>query len=138
MLIAAMVLGLIGGMTYFIGGCAGTIVWPEGTAPWWVVCLIPVGAVGAMGASMARTKPALAGAIMLIAAASAMGIGFASLPDFVERQNALGGLPSAYLSVLVPAHAFAGNVLVLPVSLLTLIIGGLLAISSGKKTASED
>src|SRR5512136_3118575 len=103
MLIAAMVLGLVGGITYFVGGCAGTISWPDGTAPWWVISLIPVGGVGAMGASMARTKPTMAGVVMLIAAASAMGIGFASLPDFIERQSTVGGLPAEYLSVLVPA-----------------------------------
>lgn len=138
MLVAAMILGLIGGITYFVGGCAGTIAWPDGTAPWWVVSLIPVGALGAMGASMARTKPTMAGVIMLIAAASAMVIGLASLPNFIERQSTVGGLPSEYLTVLVPAHALGGNLLVVPLSLLTLIIGGMLALSSGKKNATDD
>jgi len=138
MLIAAMILGLIGGITYFVGGCTGTISWTDGTAPWWVVSLIPIGAVGAMGAAMARTKPVVAGVVMLIAAVSAMGIGFASLPDFVARQGTAGGLPSEYFTVLVPAHALSGNLLVAPFSLLTLIIGGMLALSSGKKTGADD
>jgi len=138
MLIAAMVLGLIGGITYFVGGCAGTISWGEGTAPWWVISLIPIGAVGAMGAAMARTKPMTAGAVMLLAAAGAMGVGFASLPDFINRLDTVGEVPSNYLTVLVPAHALTGNLLVVPFSLLTLIIGGMLAISTGKKTAAED
>jgi len=138
MLIAAMVLGLIGGITYFVGGCAGTISWGEGTAPWWVISLIPIGAVGAMGAAMARTKPLTAGAVMLLAAAGAMGVGFASLPDFINRLDTAGEVPSNYLTVLVPAHALTGNLLVVPFSLLTLIIGGMLAISTGKKTAAED
>lgn len=138
MLIAAMVLGLIGGITYFVGGCTGTISWGEGTAPWWVISLIPIGAVGAMGASMARTKPMMAGAIMLLAAAGALGVGFASLPDFLGRLETADGLPNYYFTVPVPAHALSGNVLLVPFSLLTLIIGGMLAISTGKKTAADD
>jgi hypothetical protein len=138
MLVAAMILGLIGGISYFVGGCAGTISWPDGAAPWWVISLIPIGGVGAMGASMARTKPSMAGVVMLIAAVSAMGVGFASLPDFIERQSTVGALPSEYLTVLVPAHALGGNILVVPFSLLTLIIGGMLALSTGKKSGADD
>ena len=138
MLIAAMVLGLFGGITYFVGGCTGTISWGEGTAPWWVISLIPIGAVGAMGAALAKTKPTMAGAIMMLAAAAAMGVGFASLPDFLSRLETAGGLPSYYFTVPVPAHALSGNILLVPFSLLSLIIGGMLAISTGKKTAADN
>jgi hypothetical protein len=139
MLIAAMILGLIGGITYFVGGGAGTIAWTgDGAAPWWVVSLIPIGALGAMGAALARTKPNVAGIVMLLAAASAMGIGFASFGDYAARQVTAGELPSGYLSVLVPTHAFAGTILYVPFPLLTLIIGGVLALSSGKKSGAED
>ncbi len=75
---------------------------------------------------------------MLLAAAGAMGVGFASLPDFINRLDTAGGVPSNYLTVLVPAHALGSNILVAPFSLLTLIIGGMLAISTGKKTAADD
>jgi hypothetical protein len=139
MLVAAMILGLIGGITYFVGGGAGTIAWTaDGSAPWWVISLIPIGVVGAMGAAMARTKPILAGVIMLLAAAGALGIGFASFADYADRQSIAGGLPSAYLSILLPTHAFAGTLLYVPFPLLTLIIGGMLALSSGKKTGADD
>ena len=86
MLIAAMILGLIGGITYFVGGGAGAIGWGgEGSAPWWVVSLIPIGVLGAMGAALARTKPSVAGMIMLLAAAGAMGVGFASFEEYAVR-----------------------------------------------------
>ncbi len=134
MLVAAMILGLIGGMTYFVGGCTGIITWPDGTAPWWMISLILVGAVGAMGGAMARTKPTMAGIVMLLATAGAIGIGFASYNAY-----------DAYVAdrvlsrdILLPVHPFMGSVMYTPVPLLTLVIGGMLALSSGKKTAADD
>jgi len=134
MLIAAMILGLIGGITYFVGGGAGAIGWSgEGSAPWWVVSLIPIGVLGAMGAALARTKPSLAGMIMLLAAVGAMSVGFASFEEYAGEQ-----IGSQYMSLVLPMHAFAGSVLYAPVPLLTLVIGGVLALSSGKKSGAED
>jgi hypothetical protein len=133
MLIAAMILGLIGGITYFVGGGAGVIGWADGTAPWWMISLIPIGAIGAMGAAMARTKPTLAGAIMLLAGAGAMGVGFASYKSYASLTTSAITLP-----IVVPVHAFVGSIVYFPVALLTLIIGGMLAVSSGKKTAADD
>lgn len=135
MLIAAMILGLIGGIIYFVGGGAGVIVWDgDGSAPWWMISLIPIGALGSMGAAMARTKPGLAGIIMLVAATGALGVGFASY-----------GAYNTYVSdrilsrdLLLPVHPFMGYVLYTPVPLLTLIIGGMLALSSGKKTGADN
>ena len=134
MLIAAMILGLIGGITYFVGGGAGAIGWGgEGSAPWWVVSLIPIGVLGAMGAALARTKPSVAGMIMLLAAAGALGVGFASFEEYASGQ-----ISSPYMSLVLPTHAFSGSVLYAPVPLLTLVIGGMLALSSGKKSGAED
>ncbi len=104
MLIAAMILGLIGGVTYFVGGGVGTIVLSEGTnsAPWWVVSLIPIGVVGAMGAAMARTKPNVAGIVMLLAVVGAMGVGFASC-DAAQEYGAIS-------EALKGIHPFRGSI----------------------------
>lgn len=134
MLIAAMVLGLIGGFTYFVGGCAGVIAWEGGTAPWWMILLVVIGPVGAMGAAMARTRPSMAGGVMLAAAAAALVVGLASYDDFLEKT---GTMSSAFDGAL-PLHPFMGAVFGLPVPLLTLVIGGMLAMASGKKTAAEE
>jgi hypothetical protein len=134
MLIAAMVLGLIGGVTYFVGGCVGVIDWGEGTAPWWMISLIVIGAVGAMGGPIARTKPSIAGAIMLIAAAAALCVGIASWGAYDEY------VADSVLSrdIVLPMHPLMGSIIYAPVPLLTLIIGGVLALSSGKKSGAED
>lgn len=135
MLIAAMVLGLIGGITYFVGGCTGVIVWEDGTAPWWMIMLVVIGPVGAMGAAMARTKPSMAGVVMLAAAAVALGVGLASYTDFQEKVV----IDTTLLSDgVLPVHPFMGSLLGVPVPLLALVIGGMLALSSGKKTGAED
>lgn len=136
MLIAAMILGLIGGITYFVGGCVGVIGWEDGTAPWWMIMLVVIGPVGAMGAAMARTKPQMAGMIMLLAAAAALGVGLASYSDFQARS--MDTMLSLSRDVSLPAHPFMGSLLSVPVPLLTLVIGGMLALSSGKATAVED
>jgi len=132
MLIAAMILGLIGGISYFIGGGVGSIVLGEGTAsaPWWVVSLIPIGALGAMGAAMVRTKPSVAGMTMLLAAIGAIGVGFASCEAAMEYK--------AIDEVLNTIHPFGGPFMFVQVPLLSLIIGGMLALSSGKKTGADD
>jgi len=134
MLIAAMILGLIGGITYFVGSCIGVINWSGGTAPWWMASLIVIGAVGAMGGAMARTKPSMAGVVMLLAAAGAVGVGFASYNAYdayvIDRVISR--------DIILPVHPFMGSVMYLPVPLLTLVIGGMLALSSGKKTGADD
>jgi hypothetical protein len=134
MLIAAMILGLIGGITYFVGGCVGVITWPDGTAPWWMIMLVVIGPVGAMGAAMARTKPSLAGTVMLVAAAAALGVGLASYSSFESYVSDMVISPD----IALPVHPFMGSLFSVPVPLLTLVIGGMLALSSGKTTAAED
>ncbi len=135
MLIAAMVLGLIGGVAYFVGGCVGVIGWEDGTAPWWMIMLVVIGPVGAMGGAMARTKPQMAGAVMLLAAAAALGVGLASYSDFTSR---FAGWVSSSPELALPVHPFMGSLWSLPVPLLTLVVGGMLALSSGKRTVAED
>ena len=61
MLIAAMILGIIGGISYFVGGGAGAIGWGGDGAPWWVFALMPIGVLGAMGAMRSTNKPNLGG-----------------------------------------------------------------------------
>jgi hypothetical protein len=132
MLIAAMILGLIGGITYFVGGGVGTIVLGEGadSAPWWVVSLIPIGALATMGAAIVRTKPNVAGYVLLLAAAGAIGVGFASCQEAMEYK--------AIDEVLNTIHPFGGPFMFVQVPLLSLFIGGMLALSSGKKTGADD
>jgi hypothetical protein len=137
MLIAAMILGLIGGITYFVGGCTGIVSWPDTiseTAPWWMIMVTAIGAAGAMGAAMARTKPSTAGIVMLLAAAVALGVGIASYNAFAGYVT--DGVVSG--DIPLPVHPFAGSIWYTPVPLLTLIIGGVLALSSGKRTGAED
>jgi len=134
MLIAAMILGLIGGITYFVGGGAGAVSWGEGTAPWWMLSLIPIGVLGAMGAMVVRTKPSLGGIVMLLAALGALGVGFASYNDYAGDSS----ISHQFASVILPVHPFMGSLMYAPVPLLTLVIGGVLALSSGKKSGAED
>ena len=86
-----------------------------------------------MGAALARTKPSVAGMIMLLAAAGAIGVGFASFEQYATEQVAPG-----YVVSLLPTHPFAGSLVYVPIPLLALIVGGMLALSSGKKTGAED
>ncbi len=127
MLIAAMVLGLIGGITYFVGGGAGAIGYSStGATPWWIIALIPIGAVGIIGAALVRVKPSLAGSILLLAGAAAISVGFASYEDAAV----VHGLSLSWF----PQHSFAGPLIYLPVPLLSLVVGGALALSAGKKS----
>jgi hypothetical protein len=127
MLVAAMILGLVGGISYFVGGGAGAIYWAEGSTPWWVIALIPIGAVGAIGGAMARANPGIAGSVMLLAGAAAIAVGFASYEDAFQARTFLSNLPS------IPAHAFVGPLIYLPAPLLSLIVGGALALSAQKR-----
>ena len=135
MLIAAMILGLVGGVIYFVGGGAGSIVLGDsGSAPWWVIALIPIGAAGVMGGALVRVNSVMAGIILLLAAAAAISVGFASYEeaiDTVTHNNFL--MPPNMLS----QHPFAGPLIYLPVPLLSLVIGGALALSAGKRPGTN-
>jgi hypothetical protein len=134
MLIAAMILGLIGGTSYFVGGGAGSIALGNGDAAWWVIALIPVGAAGVMGGALVRVNPGLAGIILLLAAAAAISVGFASYEEAVDTVTHNNFLVAANM---LPQHPFAGPLIYLPVPLLSLVIGGALALSAGKRPATD-
>ena len=130
MLIAAMVLGLIGGITYFVGGGMGAIVHTGyDSAQWWVIALIAIGAVAIIGAALVRVNPGMGGRILLLAGAAAISVGFASY------ETASASQPS--LSLWFPEHPFAGPFIYLPVPLLSLIIGGALALAAGKRSDTK-
>lgn len=131
MLVAAMILGLIGGISYFVGGGAGAISWADGSTPWWVIALIPIGAIGALGAAMVRANPGVGGSIMLLTGAAAIAVGFASYDEAFEARTFLQNLPS------IPTHPFIGPAIYLPVPLLSLIIGGALALSAPKTSPTR-
>ena len=83
---------------------------------------------------MARTKPNVAGIVMLLAAAGAIGVGLASYNAY----DAYVADRTLARDILLPIHPFMGSVMYAPVPLLTLVIGGMLALSSGKKSGAED
>ena len=83
---------------------------------------------------MARTKPNVAGIVMLLAAAGAIGVGLASYNAY----DAYVADRTLARDILLPVHPFMGSVMYAPVPLLTLVIGGMLALSSGKKSGAED
>lgn len=126
MLIAAMILGLVGGILYFVGGATGVIVdaWEE-AASWWAIALIPIGLIGFIGGALARTRADLAAIFMLLAGLSALVVGLYS------AQDAFGGsgLGAGYLSVhpLMSSSPFFIPPLVL------LIVGGALALTAKRR-----
>ena len=135
MLIAAMILGLVGGMLYFIGGSTGVLAdfWgssmePNPPTPWWAVAMIPVGVIGTIGGAMARWKANLAGVTLLLAGVSALAVGFAS------AEETFGS--SSSLSSVLSMHPFIGSVLYFP-PLIMLIVGGSLALSVKRETRRE-
>ena len=134
MLIAAMILGLIGGISYFVGGGAGVVSWGAGTAPWYMISLIPIGVLGAMGGMVARTKPSMGGIIMRVTAAAAMGVGFGSYNAYAGDET----ISHQFASLILPVHPFMGSLVYAPVPLLCLVVGGALALSSGKKTGADE
>lgn len=134
MLVAAMILGLIGGTAYFVGGGAGSIALGNGDAPWWVIALIPIGAAGVMGGALVRVNPGFAGVVMLLAAAAAISVGFASYEEAVDMVTHNNFLMPANM---LPQHPFAGPLIYLPVPLLSLVVGGALALSAGKRRGAD-
>jgi len=127
MLIAAMILGLVGGLCYFIGGSAGVVADVGGgldPTPWWAVALVPIGVIGTLGGAMVRWRSSMGGMLMLLAGVSALAVGIASAEELLESQG------SAFL-VLVSVHPFIGSVFYIP-PLIALIVGGALALGTKK------
>jgi hypothetical protein len=128
MLIAAMILGLIGGITYLIGGISAvtTVSWEElihehTGPPWWVVSMIPVGLVATLGAYLAYRKPYVGAVLLLLASVSVMAIGILSFETSFELDA--GG----FIPPMLSAHPFAGLVSYLPGPILAVIIATALA-----------
>lgn len=131
MLIAAMILGLIGGISYFIGGITG-LTGVEGSTPWWNVAMIPVGLVGIIGGALPRHKPALAGGLLLLAGVSALAVGLSSANVLIgpSSDSSLFGL--AFLSM----HPLVGSAFYLP-PLFALVIAGALALAANKTPVTK-
>lgn len=127
MLVAAMVLGLYGGLSYFVGGGTAVVADLWGSTPWWAVAMIPIGVIGALGGAMARSSPSLAGIVLLLAGVSALAVGFAS----AEEASQSGAAASSLLSYL-PIHPLMGSFLFNLPALIPLIIGGCLALAAAR------
>jgi len=130
MLIAAMILGLIGGITYFIGGISAvtTVSWEElinyhTGPPWWAVSMIPVGLVGTFGAYLAYRKPNAGAVLLLLTSVSAIAIGIASFQRTFELDLDGGG----FIPPMLSAHPFAGPFIYLPGPILAVIVATALA-----------
>ena len=128
MLIAAMILGLIGGISYFIGGTSiiTTASWEEifvthTGPPWWAISMIPLGFVGTVGGALVYWKPNLGTVLLLLASISAIVIGIVSFGVSFELAHI------EFIPPMLSAHPFAGPLLYLPGPLLTLIIATALA-----------
>ena len=130
MLTAAMILGLIGGISYFIGGISG-LTGIEGPTPWWNVAMIPVGLVGTTGGSLPRHKPALAGTLLLLAGVSALAVGLSSADTLIDPST-----PSLSFFGFLSLHPFTGTIFYLP-PLFMLIVGGALALAANKGAVTK-
>ena len=127
MLIAAMILGLIGGISYFIGGT--TYIVSTDDYPWWGISLIPIGLVGAIGSALVLWKPnqQLSAILLLLACVSAIVVGIISFEEAAVHK-------SSYLSAPpITTHAFGGFILYQPLPLFALIVGGALAIAGRQR-----
>lgn len=133
MLLAAVILGLIGGISYFIGGAAGTVAEFEDymghplDTPWWVIPLIPIGVVGTIGGALVRWRPSLAGVLLLLAAASSIVIGIISFDEAISQEG------MNFFPPVVTTHPFAGSLGFPPIPLFALIIAGALAFAGRKR-----
>jgi hypothetical protein len=72
-------------------------------------------------------NPGLGGGILLLAGAAAISVGFASYKETASMSQ-------INLALMFPEHPFAGPVIYFPVPLLSLIIGGALALAAGKRS----
>lgn len=96
----------------------------EEAASWWAIALIPIGLVGFIGGTLARTRADLAAIFMLLAGLSALVVGLYSAEDAFEGS----GFAAGYLSLhpLMSSSPFFIPPLVL------LIVGGALALAAKK------
>jgi len=132
MLIAAMILGLIGGITYFMGGT--TLIVAADDPPWWVISLIPIGVVGTIGGAAVLWKPSqsLSAILLLLAGVAAIVVGIVSYEDAVEFESAV------FIPPIITFHAFADSFLYHPLAVFALIIAGALAIAGQRKKTGRE
>jgi hypothetical protein len=134
MLLAAMILGLIGGLSYALGGASAltSVPWEEVVVyhsgpPWWVVTLIPIGVVGAAGGTLVYWKPKLGAALLFLAAFGAILTGLLAMQESYELERA------EFAPQLLPLHPFSGPVMFFPVPLFAHVIAIALAMAFIRK-----
>ena len=134
MLLAAMILGIVGGVTYFAGGISAvtSVSWEQifqthTGPPWWTVILIPIGLVGLFGGVLVYWKPKAGAILLALASISAMAAGIASFQQSFQISTA------SFIPPILPAHPFATPLLYLPGPLLALTVGAALAFAAMKR-----
>jgi hypothetical protein len=87
MLIAAMILGVLVGVGGVCGGAAGWVQGAHsyyGDVEWWVVAIIPIGAIAAAGGLCALRKPDFAAALLFLSGIGNFVVGLTAGADHSE------------------------------------------------------
>jgi len=134
MLVIAMILGLIGGLSYALGGASAltSVAWEEVVVyhtgpPWWVVTLIPIGLVGATGGALVYWRPKIGAALMFLAVFGAVLTGLMAMQESWELEGQLYGMQ------ILPVHPFGGPFMIFPVPLFSLVSAIALAMAFIRK-----
>lgn len=137
MLIAAMILGLIGGISYFIRGITLAVILVD--PPWWVVSLIIVGIVSTIGSALILQKPSqqvyklfpLSAILLLLAGLSAIVVVIQSYScdDAIK--------PYDIIPHIITSPTMMDSILYNPLNMFFLISAGIIAIIGRQKTAVE-
>ena len=137
MLLAAMILGIVGGVTYFAGGISAvtSVSWEQifethTGPPWWTVILIPIGLVGLFGGVLVYWKPKAGAILLALASVSALAAGIASYQQSSQLVQLEG---VSFVPPILPTHPFATPLLYLPGPLLALTVGAALAFAAMKR-----
>jgi hypothetical protein len=134
MLLIAMILGLVGGLSYALGGASAltSVPWEEVVVyhtgpPWWVVTLIPIGLVGAAGGALVYWRPKIGAALLFLAVFGAVLTGLMAMQESYELDG------QVYGTQILPMHPFGGPFLVFPVPLFALVTAIALAMAFLRK-----
>jgi hypothetical protein len=122
MLIAAMILGLIAGVGYFLGGISGIVHVGQ---PWWMIILIPIGVLGTLGGILVLMKSNYAAFLLLLASLLAAVSGVISLDEAISAD---------FIPPRMPMHPFGGTLYFLSVPMFALIIATALAFFGRQRT----
>ncbi len=135
MLLIAMILGLIGGLSYALGGASAltSVAWEEVVVyhtgpPWWVVTLIPIGLVGATGGALVYWRPNIGAALLFLAIFGAVLTGLMAMQDSYEVEG-------QFLGQILPMHPFAGPLMIFPVPIFALVTALALTMAFLRKPA---